>query len=196
MMAAVNANVVVVDPPGVAEAVVSCWSTAVLRDRKGNAGRGFLNLKRLLGRPDQFRLVIEELARSVPPGAAVAAADKGAWPFVGALVVELGTPGVLVRPEPKEHFVAYGDDPALGDPHLAGERLEPGANVHLIDDVVYSGETLRSASALLTSVGLVVREASVILGANTAEAVAAMVSSSVLERVTCLVLATDLDLGT
>ena len=48
-------------------------------------------------------------------GAAVAAADKGAWPLVGALVLELATPGVLIRPEPKERFVANGDHPALGD---------------------------------------------------------------------------------
>ena len=148
-------DVVVLDPPGVADAVVSCWSTAVVADRRGNEGGGFLNLKRLLGRPDAFRLVVGALAQTVPPGAAVAAADKGAWPLVGALVVQLGTPGVLVRPEPKEHFVAYGDDPALGDPRLAGERLERGTRVHLIDDLVHSGATLRSAAALLTSVGLV-----------------------------------------
>ena len=34
-----------------------------------------------------------------------------------------------------------------------------------------------------------------IVGADSAEAVARMVTGSVLERVTCLVLATDLDLG-
>ena len=101
----------------------------------------------------------------------------------------------MIRPEPKDHFVAYGDDPALGDTRLAGERLDPGTKVHLIDDVIYSGETLRSASALLRSVGLVVDQASVIVGANTVEAVAAMVSRTLLERITCLVLASDLNLG-
>ena len=94
-------RVVVLDPPGVAAAVASCWSTALVYDRQGQPGRGFLNLKRLLGHPLHFRLVIKELARSVPPGVAVAACDEGAWPLVGALVVELGTPGVLVRREPK-----------------------------------------------------------------------------------------------
>ena len=67
--------------------------------------------------------------------------------------------------------------------------------MHLIDDVINSGETLRSASALLRSVGLVVDEASVIVGANTVEAVAAMLSRTLLERITCLVLATGLNLA-
>ncbi len=107
MMMDVNGpSVVVVRPPAVASAVASCWSTAAVRDREGNEARGFLNLKRLLGKPDQFRFVIEELAKSVPAGVAVAACDKGAWPLVGALVLQLGTPGVLVRPDPKEYFVS------------------------------------------------------------------------------------------
>lgn len=161
---------------------------------RGNEARGFLNLKRLLGKPDQFRLVIEELAKSVPAGVAVAACDKGAWPLVGALVLQLGTPGVLVLPDPKEYFVSYGDDPALGNPRLAGERLDPGTRVHLIDDLIYSGETLRSAFSVLTSEGLTVREASVIVGANSAERLATMVTPAVLERITCLFLARDLDL--
>jgi len=189
-------RVVVLDPPGVAAAVVSCWSTAVVRDRQGQLGRGFLNLKRLLGHPLNFRLVVQELARSVPPGVAVAACDEGAWPLVGALVVELGTPAVLVRRKPKEYFVAYGDDPALGDPRLAGERLEPGTRVHLIDDLLYSGVTLGSAASVLSLAGLVVREASVIVGADRTERVASMVRSAGLEQVTCLVLAPDLDLPT
>lgn len=164
-----------------------------MRDRQGNESRGFLNLKRLLGRPAQFRLVVEELAKTVPPDTAVAACDKGAWPLVGALVLELGTPGVLVRPDPKEYFVSYGDDPALGDPRLAGERLDPGTRVHLVDDLLYSGETLRSAASVLTAVGLEVREASVIVAANHSEHLASTVALP-LERVSCLVVATDLDL--
>lgn len=187
-------SVVVLDPPGVAAAVASCWSTAVVRDRDGKEGRGFLNLKRLLGKPGEFRLVVKELARTGPPGLPVAACDKGAWPLLGALVLELGTPGVLVRPDAKKHFVAYGDDPALGNERLAGERLEPGTKVHLIDDVIYSGETIRSAASTLTSAGLIPHQASVVVGATSAERVAAMVSSTVLERITCLVLATNLHL--
>jgi adenine/guanine phosphoribosyltransferase-like PRPP-binding protein len=186
--------VVVVDSPGVAAAVAACWSTAVVHDRQGKPGRGFLNLKRLLGHPPEFRLVIQELARSVPPGVAVAACDEGAWPLVGALIIELGTPAVLIRREPKEYFVAYGGDPALGHPRLAGERLDPGTSVHLVDDLLYSGATLNSAASVLTSAGLRVREASVIVGADRADRVAMMVRSTSLERITCLVLAPDLDL--
>ena len=102
--------------------------------------------------------------------------------LVGALVVELGTPGVLVRREPKEYFVTYGDDPALGDPRLAGERLEPGTRVHLIDDLLYSGVSLGSAASVLASAGLVVREASVIVGADRTERVASMSGRPALSR--------------
>jgi hypothetical protein len=52
----------------------------------------------------------------------------------------------------------------------------------------------RSASVVLTSAGLRVREASVIVGADRAERVAMRVRSTSLERITCLVLAPDLDL--
>jgi adenine/guanine phosphoribosyltransferase-like PRPP-binding protein len=194
IMSGMSTAVVVTHPPHVAEAVESCWSAALVRDRDGKDGRGFLNLKRLLGRPAQFRHVIEALAKTVPVGRAVAAADKGAWPLVGALVLELGVPGVLVRPDPKEHFVAYGGDPAAGDPHLAGERLDVGTEVHLVDDVLYSGRTLRSAMAVLFSAGLSVTEASVIAGANSPDRLNVMLSSSGLERVTCLVVAPELHL--
>ena len=196
MMVAVTASVVVVDPPDLAPAIEACWSTALVRDRDGRQGRGFLNLKRLLGRPDRFRRVVEELARTVPPGAAVAAADKGAWALVGALVLELGAAGVLVRPDPKEHFLAYGGDPALADPRLAGERLDQGTRVHLIDDVLHSGRTLGAAAAVLRSAGLSVTEASVIVGADDAATLETMLGPAGLERVTCLVLASDLDLPT
>lgn len=196
MMVAVTAGVVVVDPPELAAAIEACWSTALVRNRDGGQGRGFLNLKRLLGRPAEFRRVVEELARTVPPGVAVAAADKGAWALVGALVLELDAPGVLVRPDPKEHFVAYGGDPALADPRLAGERLDPGTPVHLIDDVLHSGRTLGAAAAVLRSAGLSVTEASVVVGADHAAAIEAMLEPVGLERVTCLVLAGDLDLPT
>jgi hypothetical protein len=42
----------------------------------------------------------------------------------------------------------------VGDGRLAGERLGPGTRIHLVDDLVYSGETLcaavdASASAIL-----------------------------------------------
>jgi len=46
---------------------------------------------------------------------------------------------------------------------LAGERLPPGTPVHLIDDLVFSGQTLRSARDALSAAGLDARTASVIV---------------------------------
>ena len=79
---------------------------------------------------------------------------------------------------------------------LLGSMMDRQLNqmVHLVDDLLYSGATLNSAASVLTSAGLRVREASVIVGADRADRVAMMVRSTSLERITCLVLAPDLDL--
>jgi len=93
--------------------------------------------------------VVDQLARTVPVGHAVAACDEGAWALVDAIASKLDTPAVLVRRTPKTYFVSYGDDPAIGDGRLAGERLQPRTPIHLIDDLVFSGRTLRSAREAL-----------------------------------------------
>ena len=136
----------VLNPPTIADIVLRCVSDFELRDREGNTGGGgFTNLKRILGRPADFAFLVDQLAQTVPTGHAVAACDEGAWALVGALALKLEVPAVLVRRTPKTYFVSYGDDPAIGDGRLAGERLPPGTPTHLIDDLVFSGNTLRSA---------------------------------------------------
>jgi hypothetical protein len=115
----------VVNPPAIADIVLRCVSDFELRDREGRNGRGFTNLKRILGRPSDFALVVGELARTVPAGHAVAARD---------------------------------------------ERLPRGAPVHLVDDLVFSGQTLRSARQALEPVGLDGRTASTILWPHRADA--------------------------
>jgi adenine/guanine phosphoribosyltransferase-like PRPP-binding protein len=145
----------VVNPPAMAGIVTRCASDGFeLRDREGRTGRGFTNLKRMLGRPADFAFVVGQLARTVPSGHAVAACDEGAWALVGAIALHLGVPAVLVRRVPKTYFVSYGDDPAAGDGRLAGERLRPGTPIHLVDDLVFSGQTVRSARDALRLVGL------------------------------------------
>ncbi len=74
--------------------------------------------------------------------------------MVGAVALNLGVLPVPVRHVPKKYFVPYGDDPAIGDGRLVRERLPPGTPIHLIDDLVFSGETLRSARQALNLVGL------------------------------------------
>src|SRR5437588_12024918 len=105
----------VVNPPTIAAIVLRCVSDFELRDREGNIGTGgFTNLKRILGRPADFAFVVDQLARTVPTGHAVAACDEGAWALVGAAPLKLGVPALLVRRSPKTYFVSYGGDPATG----------------------------------------------------------------------------------
>jgi adenine/guanine phosphoribosyltransferase-like PRPP-binding protein len=138
-------QVVIGDAPGIADIVARCVSDAEMPDRSGRIGRGFTNLKRILGSSRDFHVVVEELAKTVPPGHALAGADEGAWALTGALALMLGVPAVLVRRTPKTYFVSYGGDPTVGDGRLVGEQLVAGTPIHLVDDLVYAGETLCAA---------------------------------------------------
>jgi adenine/guanine phosphoribosyltransferase-like PRPP-binding protein len=183
----------VVDPPGMRDIVRMCALTRTMRDRDGRETTGgFINLKRLFGRPDALAGVVRELAKTVEPNAAVAAADEGAWPLVGALALSLRRPAIFVRRDPKRYFVSYGDDDSLGDGRLVGEHLEAGAVAHLVDDVIYSGETMVSAIDALGHAGLVVKTASCVVGAGSRQRVAEILSRSGLERVYLLVATPDL----
>jgi adenine/guanine phosphoribosyltransferase-like PRPP-binding protein len=178
----------VVNPPAIASIVKRCASSDfVLRDREGRTGRGFTNLKRLLGRPADFAFVVDQLARTVPAGHAVAACDEGAWALTGAIALKLGVPAVLVRRVPKAYFVSYGDDPAIGDGRLAGERLPEGTPVHLVDDLVFSGQTLRSAREALKLAGLDATTASAILWTYRADAATEELATAGMTGITCLI---------
>lgn len=177
----------VVGGPVVEDIVLRCVCDTEIPDREGHLGRGFTNLKRLLGYPDDFALVVDELAATVPPRHAVAGCDEGSWALAGALALRLRVPTVLVRRTPKTYFVSYGDDPTAADGRLVGERLPSGTQVHLVDDLVYSGDTLRSAIKVLRSVGLTSTTASAILWTIRADAAIPELSTAGLQSVTCLV---------
>ena len=179
----------VVHPAGIAGIVMRCACEDLeLRDREGRTGRGgFTNLKRMLGRPADFAFVVGQLATTVPAGHAVAACDEGAWALVGALALQLGVPAVLVRRVAKTYFVSYGDDPSIGDGRLAGERLPPGTPVHLVDDLVFSGQTIRSAREALGLVGLDATTASAIVWTYRADESVEELAAAGLTEVTCLV---------
>jgi adenine/guanine phosphoribosyltransferase-like PRPP-binding protein len=178
----------VVNPPGIADVVMRCVCDDIeVLDRSGQAARGgFTNLKRLLGRPADFALVVGQLAQTVPGGHAVAACDEGAWALVGAIALRLGVPAVLVRRVPKTYFASYGDDPSIGDGRLAGERLPPGTPVHLVDDLVFSGQTIRSAREALGLAGLDATTASAILWTYRADAAVSELAAAGLTEITCL----------
>jgi adenine/guanine phosphoribosyltransferase-like PRPP-binding protein len=104
------------------------------------------NLKRLFGRPRELRLVVEALAATVGDVEAVASSDTGSSPLAAVVGYELSLPTVFVR-----------------DADLSGERLRPATKVHLIDDLVHSGQSMASAARLLRGAGLDVRGASCML---------------------------------
>jgi adenine/guanine phosphoribosyltransferase-like PRPP-binding protein len=184
----VSLQLEVLNPPAIADIVMRCASDDFeLRDREGRTGRGFTNLKRILGRPADFAFVVDHLARTVPTGHAVAACDEGAWALTGAVALRLGASAVLVRRVPKTYFVSYWDDPATGDGRLAGERLPQGTPVHLIDDLVFSGQTLRSALEALKLAGLDGRTASVILWTRRADAATEELAKAGITGITCLI---------
>ena len=185
----VSLDLRIVNPPGVSDIVMRCvCDDFEIRDREGRTGRGgFTNLKRVLGRPADFAFVVERLAATVPVGHAVAACDEGAWALVGAIAFRLGIPAVLVRRSPKTYFVSYGDDPAVGDGRLAGERLPPGTPIHLIDDLVYAGQTLRAARAALGRAGLDGTTASAILWTYRADAAKGELAAAGMTEISCLI---------
>jgi hypothetical protein len=98
----------IIDPPTISDIVMRCVADEFeIKDREGRTGRGgFTNLKRILGRPADFALVVDQLARTIPAGHAVAACDEGAWALGGAIALKLGVPAVLVRRAPKTYFVS------------------------------------------------------------------------------------------
>jgi adenine/guanine phosphoribosyltransferase-like PRPP-binding protein len=100
--------------------------------------------------------------------------------------LRLGVPAVLVRRVPKAYFVSYGDDPSIGDGRLAGERLPPGTPVHLVDDLVFSGQTIRSAREALSLVGLDATTASAVLWTYRADAAVDELAATGLTDVICL----------
>ena len=177
----------ITDPVGIWDVVLSCVSDAEVQDREGNSGRGFTNLKRILGHPAPFAFVVDQLARTVPPEHAVVGCDEGAWALVGALALRLAVPAVLIRRVPKTYFVSYGDDPSVGDGRLVGERLPAGTPVHLIDDLIYSGRTLRSALDALEPAGLTATSASAILWTRRAEDAVRELAERGLQSMTCLI---------
>jgi adenine/guanine phosphoribosyltransferase-like PRPP-binding protein len=140
-----------------------CYSHVEVAGRDGRRGLGVTNLKRVWGRPHDLRILVTALGRTVGDVNAVASADTGSAPLAAVVAYELGLPSVFVRDLPKRHLLSYGGDPATNDPRLFGERLAPGSTVHVIDDLVHSGESLASAVQTLRGAGLEVRGASCLL---------------------------------
>jgi len=147
----------------VTEILRRCYSHVEVAGRDGSRGVGVTNLKRVWGRPHDLRILVIALGRTVGDVNAVASADTGSAPLAAVVAYELGLPSVFVRDLPKNHLLSYGGDPATNDPRLFGERLAPGSTVHVIDDLVHSGQSLAAAAQTLGAAGLEVRGASCLL---------------------------------
>ena len=107
------------DSPRVTGILRKCYSHVEVADRDRNRGIGVTNLKRLFGRPDDLRVVVEALASTVGRADALASADTGGAPPAAVSAYQLGLPAVFIREVLKEHFLTYGADPATNHPRLA-----------------------------------------------------------------------------
>ena len=170
----------------------SCYSHVEVAGRSGARGVGVTNLKRLFGRPRELRLVIEALAATVGDVEAVASSDTGSSPLTAVVAFELSLPAVFVRDAPKEYLLSYGGDPETNHPRLSGERLRPGTKVHLIDDLVHSGQSMASAAWLLREAGLDVRGASCMLVAPETTGWRGTLAAAGLDRLDALAMTTEL----
>jgi orotate phosphoribosyltransferase len=147
----------------VTEILRACYGHVEVAGRSGARGVGVTNLKRLFGRPRDLHVVVEAVAATVGDAEAVASSDTGSSPLAAVVAYELSLPAVFVRDAPKEHHLSYGGDPATNHPRLSGERLRRNTRVHMIDDLVHSGQSMASAARLLREAGLDVRRASCLL---------------------------------
>jgi orotate phosphoribosyltransferase len=153
----------------------SCYSHVEVAGRSGARGVGVTNLKRLFGRPRELRLVVEALAATVGDVEAVASSDSGSSPLTAVVAFELSLPAVFVRE----------DD-------LSGERLAAGTKVHLIDDLVHSGQSVASAARMLRRADLDVRGASCMLVAPESTGWRDTLAAAGLHRLDALAMTTEL----
>ena len=135
--------------PRLTEILRRCYSHVEVADRERNRALGVTNLKRIFGRPDELRVLSTRSrrrsatsARSPPPTPA-ARRWRRSW-----------RTGSSFRP---------CSSARCRRSTVAGERIPPGSPVHIIDDLVHSGETLASAARTLREAELVVSSASSLL---------------------------------
>lgn len=156
-------HITLVGDKAIAALVRRCYSDVQVRDREGERGRGFTNLKRIFGWPTELRIVVDALAATTGTTQAIASTDSGSAPLAALVAYKLSLPAVFVRREAKDYFLSYGGDPATNHPRLSGERLSEGTRAHVIEDFVHTGATLAAAVKALRSVGLAVPTASSVL---------------------------------
>ena len=94
-------SLVLRDSPRVTGILRKCYSHVEVSDRDRNRGVGVTNLKRLFGRPDDLRVVVEALGATVGRADALASADTGGAPLAAVVAYQLGLPAVFVREVPR-----------------------------------------------------------------------------------------------
>ena len=164
--------------PRLTEILRRCYSHVEVADRARNRAMGVTNLKRIFGRPDELRVLVDALAATIGDVGAIASADTGSAPLAAVVAYRLELPSVFVRELP--------EDP------LAGERIPPGSRVHVIDDLVHSGETLASAARTLREAELVVSTASCLLIAPPTTGWPDRIAAAGVDQITALATTTQL----
>ena len=132
----------------------------------GGPTAGSVNIKRLYGRPADFRVVVRAMAGTVPSATgAIGSADVDSMPLATAVAWTLGLPAVYVRDEPRQHLVELrgfgGARRGIADRRTARAR-DRGARRRR-----QGHDAGKRQSGLLRSIGapgLIVDEMSVVLG--------------------------------
>jgi adenine phosphoribosyltransferase len=125
-------------------------------------GIQFRDITTLLGRPDAFRLAIDELVRPWTTASIARVAGIEARGFIlgGAVADRLGAGFVPIRKQGKlphrtvrmSYVLEYGTD----EMEIHRDALEPGQRVLLVDDLIATGGTAEAAVKLVRELGAVV----------------------------------------
>ncbi|MEZ0346298.1 MAG: orotate phosphoribosyltransferase [Infirmifilum sp.] len=121
----------------------------------GRTSNIYVDLRRLPSHPEEYKLVLEELARRVGGIAfdVVCGIAVGGLPLSACLAHLLGKPLIYVRKDRKNH----GTMRQLEGDYTAGERAI------IVDDVATTGGSIIEAARVLRSQGLVVEDAIVVV---------------------------------
>lgn len=126
---------------------IGAFKTGEFELASGATSTHYVDVKEALSDPALLRAMAMHGKAHTPGRDAVAGTVLGGVPLATAVALEAGLPLLMVRPEPKAH----------GTGNQVEGRLEPGADVLVVEDVVTSGGSVLAAVEALRAAGATVR---------------------------------------
>ena len=114
----------------------------------GKTSAYYVDIKRAVTRPDLLRTIAEGMAPYAGSADRIAGVELGAVPIAVAVSLACGKPYLMVRKATKEH----------GTKHDFEGEMAAGERVLLVEDVVTTGGTLRSAIERLRAHGATIED--------------------------------------